>query len=203
MKKNLTIILLFFTIYNTSYFWMQLPFPWSIVFGLFIYSSFLFLLVWLIYQIAYFYIGKKENKRKRVTTIVLILLVFIQGYFFPSIYNFEKSIEGKNLFTAHYEGVANCMFLVKLKESQQFKTESFCFGSESKTGNYQIKNDTIHFYFDDYPTYEEKYTYGVLKENSSINKKKFSKLLYYKKKTDSIPLKMVITKNILLESFGK
>ncbi len=135
----------------------------------------------------------KQNWTIGIMTIALTL-VFLNP---NGLINFDKLLEGNDLFVARREGAANCMTTFKLKPNNKFKEQTVCFGISEVRGSYEIKNDTIFFSeVNASRGTEEYYEFGVLKKSKYSDK---IALFRYLNRNDTIGHELWITKNEILK----
>lgn len=188
---------IFFLVINTTYFWEGkldlFAFP---VFVLLV-VAYLVLAVCLIRQI-YFVIREKFSDRQRLFGISLLAIVLVLTFCFPRGLIDCGQLSGKDLLIAQREGAANCMTTFKLKENSRFSEKSVCFGSTETKGTYEMKGDTIFFTTVHLGTGEEGYyKFAVIKRSTGKDKNGYTRLVRYKKDTDTIGHELLVTKNIL------
>ena len=146
-KKLFILTLVYGVVWNTQYFWENLP-------GLLDMAVILLLLLTLvtIFFIGIFQVYKliieKPRDKFRIMNIALVVMIITMNYFKPhGIIDFKK-FEGEDILYATYEGVANCTTSIRLKENNRFKKTTACFGIDHYWGDYQIVGDTIKFIYD-------------------------------------------------------
>lgn len=143
-KVLLFIVLAFFLIVNTTYFW-EVPLGlWAIPIFLLLIGAYILLLgvlLWLLYKV----ITEKGKRRARLISLTVLAAVLASVSYKPSGLIDFTQFEAEDLLVARQEGTANCMTTLKLKADGTFKERSVCFGIDETTGNYHLKHDTIYF----------------------------------------------------------
>jgi hypothetical protein len=189
-------LLIFFLIVNTKYYWER-------KLGFFAFPMFLFLLIFylgigvvLVKQI-YFLVKNKTLDKTRLITIGILILVLILTFLKPSgIIDFER-FESDNILIAEREGSANCMTTLKLKEDFTFSERSICFGINEIKGNYHLQNDTIYFDKVSIVRNDDFYEFAVMNPSKSNKDDNHFDLILYKSLKDTVGHKLWITKNNL------
>ena len=103
-------------------------------------------------------------------------------------------IYGKDVLIAGREGAANCTEIFKLKDSQLFFFESFCFGRSWSKGRYVVAGDTI--FLKGTKDASNEYLFAVI-ENESKTLPGRGLLWLYRNKEDKEPTFLIISKNEL------
>ena len=199
MRKYRLIIIaiIFFIIVNTIYYWDSKLGFFAMPVTLILFVVYFGLLFGLIRQI-YFAIREKFIKRYRIVVMTILTILLVATFLKPfGLIDFEK-FEGNDLLIAQREGAANCMTTLKLKENNEFKERSVCFGVTEITGNYEFRNDTIFFSNIDLGRYEDEYFEFAIIEPSmlAVDTNSYD-LVRYKNQRDTIGCKLWITKNEL------
>jgi hypothetical protein len=192
MKRQLLLIsaATFFIIVNTSYFWDG---PWSFFLYFILFIVYIALGIILLVQLG-FAIKEKFRKRQRLTTIsVTAVLLAVVAYKPGGIIDFER-LEGKDVFIANREGVANCMTWIKLKENGKFFEKSICFGVDKTNGRYYVHNDTIDFVNSNPHVAASSFKYGVIRKHFNSNYVGET-LVLYKSADDTIGFAMNVVLN--------
>lgn len=189
-----TVIL--FLLINTQYYWNGLTFGFDLILMLFYFIAFLVLAICLLRQL-FLMVEERFKNRPRVYTILimggLLALIFAKPL---GVIDFEK-FEGKDLFVATREGVANCTTTLKLKENNKFSLMSICFGKDKMRGTYSINKDTIKLKFLSLSGIANRYEFGIYKSDTS--KKYMGEILLYTSKKDTMPYPLIVLKNELLK----
>jgi len=141
MRQYKTILIstiILFLLINTGYYWEGMLGGWNFLLLILYALSFLVLFLCLIRQL---YLVVRERFKDKGRIYLTIIMIFLLGLIVAKpngIIDFEK-FEGKDLFIAFQEGVANCTTMLKLKEKEQFYIRSICFGDTKTWGNYSVK----------------------------------------------------------------
>ena len=188
-KKILIVIFTYVLIWNSQYLWEYLPglFDIGIIFLLKI-TIFIINLIG-IYQIFKF-VSEVHKVKFRLVNIILIVAVSILSYFNPlGLIDFKK-FEGKNILYAMREGVANCTTSIRLKERNRFKKTSICFGTDHFWGDYEIKGDTIKFYYDNISEENKRDDYAIMQIINDTADKRFGLIHYHSEglREEGIPM---------------
>jgi hypothetical protein len=173
--------ILFFLTVHLQYFWQYYLGLIGAAISLFLGIAFLALFAAMLFQ---FYKAVRERfaYRRRIINIVLILVVLVVTYFFPSGVVDFKQFESPAILTAYQEGTANCSKTVELKADGKFIEKDICFALSKAEGSYTKKGQTLLLHYDD--KHESK---AVLKEVG-----KYKMLLLYHDMKDTVPYPMKI-----------
>lgn len=194
-KILLFIVLSFFLMINTTYFWEIHLGSWMILISLLlmvVYVSLVGVLLWLAFKV----IEEKDKRRVRMISLSVLVPVLALVFYKPSGLIDFTQFEAKDILVAQQEGTANCMTTLKLKVDGTFKERSVCFGIEETTGNYYIKRDTI--YFEPIHSSNPKslqYTFAVIRPSKYASST--MAVVYFKKPNDTIGYELGITRNNL------
>jgi len=144
-KVQITTLIIFFLITNTTYFWEdKVGFFGMLIYLVFKIVYFVFLVVFIIQ--LFLAIKEKFKNKSRFLPIGLLAFVLLLTFLYPAgIINFEKLLERENLLVAQGEGAANCTTTFYLKDDFTFIQKIACFKVERVKGTYRISNDTIYF----------------------------------------------------------
>lgn len=192
MKRKALILLtiVFFVAMNTSYYWEQVVGAWAFPITILLFLSFIVLGFSFLYHLIKATTEHFKLKDRKILLLVMICVLSLTLYAPRGLIDFEQ-FEVNNVLIAQREGVANCMFTLKLKENGSFKDRSVCFGVDITKGKYEIKNDTIWFAS---PSRDpEYYKFGVFTTRRNNRKT----LLLYHHKKDTVPMFLWILKNEL------
>ena len=144
MKKLALFSAFFLILLIVSYFIEQSPSIWTLVINIVLPFYFLALCCSLLWHCRILWKDRFRNATKNWLLLFTIsVITFTTACFFGMI-RLDR-IYGKDILVAGREGAANCFTTFKLKNTQNFTTESFCFGREWNRGRYFISGDTIHF----------------------------------------------------------
>jgi hypothetical protein len=194
-KLLIAVIIIYFLIINTSYFWETHIGVYLILIDFLLFLIFIVLVITLFFQ---FYDSIRErfkDKSRILISLVLLICLILIAYKPGGIIDFEK-FEGKVLLIARYEGVANCTTTLKLKSKGNFTDICICFGIQKAKGLYTLKNDTI--WLTDPLNYGNTQRFAVLRKSKSYNKSKYPEtLMVYQNQTDTLPMKMNVVFNSL------
>jgi hypothetical protein len=179
-------------------------FYWEAKMGVFAMLSFLLLIVYffvltiLFFGQIYFSIREKFKNRQRLFVLILMTIVLVLCFLYPSGLINVDELESDSIFIAQREGVANCTTTLKLREDNSFIETNVCFGVTETTGTYKIKGDTIIFENSSLGRHESKfYKFAVIKNRKTKNEKHFGDLVRYKDYSDTIGTALWIIKNDL------
>lgn len=189
-KYSLAGTIILFLLVNTTYYWEGLLGIWIILAELVLLLGFLILLAYLIRHLQTAIKERFKNKKRLYLTIIMICTLGLIAARPRGIIDFEK-FEGKDVFVAWSEGVANCTTTLKLKANNQFYITDVCFGIYKSHGDYAVKNDTIRFNFS-VASGGATYQFGVYKRFNN-------QLLLYQSKKDTLPYPMTVYKNELIK----
>jgi hypothetical protein len=199
MKNNRLIIatLLLFLLLNTTYFWEGYAGVLLLPVALLMFIVFCFLVIAFLYHlgkgIRYRYTDKAWLMRLGVMAILLVLIILKP----TGLINFHR-YEGKTLFMAQREGVANCMTTFKIKPKQKFKFHSVCFSVTNVNGTYSVHNDTLFFDAADIQRVAEPfYQYAVIGESTFIPGREA--IFLYRDHNDIHPLELWIIENDIFQ----
>lgn len=163
--------------------------------GLFL--TFIGLLIILPLQVFAFIVEQAKGKQ-RLIAIFLIAIVLITTCFYPNgMINFEK-LGANNALVAIREGSANCTSNLKLKDDNKFSLRTYCFGIDESTGSYHLQHDTIFFSQVSTGRREhEFYQFALIKPSVFRDSSKYSDIILFKNKSDTVGYIMLITTNDL------
>jgi hypothetical protein len=189
------VTIIFFIVVNTRYFWVVKLDFYNLPVFIALFLIFLGLNITLITQI--YFLVKKKSKSNYIN-ILLLSVVIILTFIYPSgIIDYEK-FESKNILTAEIEGAANCTITFQLKENLKFKEKTVCFGVSEIVGDYYIKNDTIFFKNVNSQSNKDKYYSFALIQASKYRKNGNNfDLRFFKSFSDTTGNLLWITKNKL------
>ncbi len=198
MKNRVIYIsaIILFLIVNTSYYWEGklgiLAFPGFALLAI----IFLFITLILILQI-YLTFKEKFRFKHRIITISIALPLLILIIYKPGgLINYDK-LEGRDLLIASAEGGGNCSTTIKFKENNRFIDQAVCFGVTKTMGCFKLRNDTILLY-DSKMKKNEDYSFAIIKKEDNELNNKLGTLIIYHAFNDSLPEKLAITYNELI-----
>lgn len=144
MKRSCIGIILFFILFNISFyiqgllgFFALFYFLGLALFGLILFINFCFQIYWMIK-------GKLKDW-KRIYLVGLMLLVFSLTLIFPKGLLSYDSFYGDPLLRAYLDGVAGCGIHLTLYPDNTFISTDICFGVNTRKGTYLVSGDTISF----------------------------------------------------------
>lgn len=199
MKKFvIAYAIIFFTLVNTTYFWIQLS-GWDFLLGIFYMLLWFGLVILLLVHIVFMLLQKFKIKQTNINASILGL-VFIYAFYFPvGIIDYEKQLHGKDKFVAGREGSAICMTYIKLKDNQRFYKEISCFGFNRFRGSYTINADTIWFTYDEIPSNDAQHTFGILYKKGD---KSYLHYRSFAKDTMVLPLEVYFNELEVLSNYS-
>ena len=175
-----------FILINTAYFWEGKLGIGAILVFLILFCIIFILLIEYIRQIYNSIRDKFSLKDRNILIIVMGILLALIGIKPLGIIKYDI-LRGKDVLIAEREGAANCMIYLKLKDTNNFTYESFCFGINRSFGKYKIEDDTI--YFADIDNNFE-YNFAVIRTDTIKNNVYKDNILMYRNKTDKKPLRL-------------
>jgi hypothetical protein len=194
-KWLIIISVIFFAIVNTSYFWEKHIGSWSMLTFLLLMVVYLGLFIVLVLQITGLFKSKFSDIRKLVSCFILFFSLLLVAVFPGGVIDFEKIMEGEDLFVATREGAANCMTYLKFKTGNRFIQRSVCFGVNETKGKYQLVNDTIKIEYDNNESANLKYAFGVIQKDKIDLYDKLGVVQLFQSPSDTIPIEYTIIKN--------
>jgi hypothetical protein len=173
--------ILFFLTVHLQYIWQYYLGLIGAAISLFLGIAFLMLLATMLFQ---FYKAVRERfaVRSRNVNIMLILVVLVVTYFFPSGVVDFKQFESPAILTAYQEGTANCSKSVELKADGKFIEKDVCFALSKAEGSYTKKGQTLLMHYQDGHK-----SRAVLKHLG-----KYKMLLLYRDIKDTVPFPMKV-----------
>lgn len=165
-QYSILLVILFYTLlWNTSYFWENLPGLVDVaIFLLLILLSFILLVIGIVQLFKSF--GETSKRKFRLINSSLIATVLTLSILKPTGLINMEALEGEDLLIAVKEGVANCRTIIKLKPNQRFKKTNYCFGVEHYWGNHTMNQDTLTFHYDN-----NKKEYAIVELNDAQDQK--------------------------------
>lgn len=185
-----------FLMINTDYYWAGLLGVFEMLLMLVYFVSFLVLAICLLRQLFLIIKERLQNRSRLYVILIMGLLLGLIAIKPFGIVNFEK-FEGKDMFVAWREGVANCTTTLKLKENKKFSITSICFGKDKLNGTYSIKNNIIKLNYSSLSGRIKQYEFGIYKPDT--NKKYRGEILLYTSKKDTMPYTLTVFKNELIK----
>ena len=181
---------------NTTYYWEGkldlFAFP-AFILLVIVYFG---LVVALVIQV-YFLIKEKFTDKKRLLQVGLLIIVLALTFYKPfGFIDFDR-LSGKDLLVANREGGGNCMTTLKLKDNNTFRERSVCFGVTEIKGRYELRGDTIFFKEVKKGRQSEYYSYALIRQADTQNKKIVGAIVLYRDINDTEGFALFITKNDL------
>jgi amino acid transporter len=190
-KKLLISSLIFFILFNTTYYWESAIGSWSMLTSLILLLAFVFLAVNLLHQL-FTALKEKGANRKRVILIIVMATILLVTYFYQS---GLLPVGRPVLLAASREGAANCNTTFEVKSDQRFAETITCFSGSQVEGKYAKVGDTLFFHeVSKKRNGEPYYQFAIIRASRLAGPEKKS-LFFYKHRLDTIPTELFITTN--------